>query len=316
MHRWQRGAPWSGDVVGASQDRVVEEDERRAASPSWSGGWRSGPMKHVPGAIAGSLTFTLLFGFTVLLTRQRRGGAPAHHPPQPMGPGALPQRPVSVRPAVHPGVEVRQVSVAFDASARPWIQQQLGALAARVDPSTPPGLHAVATGARDLLTSAHRAARYAMFQSFSRDPGSAQALFGQLTDRARGRYTVETVDNARRVAGPAVHAKAEEGGGLVVVTLLVACNGPLENLPATLDLPSVMNALQGIVPPRAERLLALEVVWSPASESDRMSSAELAVLYPELLPLDPRAAMGRHVCAHCRAVFALELRRCPACGAG
>lgn len=52
---------------------------------------------------------------------------------------------------------------------------------------------------------------------------------------------------------------------------------------------------------------------SPSEETDRMSSAELEVLYPQWVRLDE--GVGRVVCAHCRAVWARELLRCPACGA-
>lgn len=100
-----------------------------------------------------------------------------------------------------------------------------------------------------------------------------------------------------------------------MVTLLVAARGALPDPPTAMDLPSLMSALHGALPARPDRLLALEVIWSPAEDRDRMSSAELVVLYPELLALDPRAALGRKVCASCRGVFARELGRCPACGA-
>jgi uncharacterized membrane protein len=111
-------------------------------------------------------------------------------------------------------------------------------------------------------------------------------------------------------------ARAEEGGGLVVVTLLVAVKGPLAPLPQDMNRPAVLAALEALVPPRADRLAALEVVWSPAEDADRMSSAELETLYPELVRLDDSPALGRKACAHCRAVYAGELGRCPACGAG
>ena len=57
----------------------------------------------------------------------------------------------------------------------------------------------------------------------------------------------------------------------------------------------------------------LELIWSPSEPGDRMSSAELEVLYPELARLD--ASVGRVACSHCAAVFARELGTCPACGA-
>jgi uncharacterized membrane protein len=262
------------------------------------------------GAFAGGLVFAIGVAFTLAATQRRSRGGRGERPT-----GATPPRPLSQPPQDHPGVEIRAVSLAYDARVRAALQQQLDALAANADLSAPSGLFSLGTAARDLLASAHGAACMGAFQCLACDPSVAQARFQQLADRARGRYTVETVNNARRVAGPAVAPRADEGAGLVVVTLLVAVRGALPDLPSAMDLPSLMSALHGALPARPDRLLALEVIWSPAEDRDRMSSAELVVLYPELLALDPRAALGRRVCAHCRAVFARELGRCPACGA-
>ncbi|MEZ4393888.1 MAG: DUF1517 domain-containing protein [Polyangiales bacterium] len=307
-----RGPASPGQPTLRAEDRTADEAERRAASPTWTSGEERGPLRWGAGALAGALVFGVGLAFTFAAT-QPRARTSRRPPPQP---GVAPPRPLSLHPSDHPGVEVRSVSVAFYASARAELQARFAQLAASADPSTPPGLYALACAARDLLTGAHGAACYGAFQSFAADPSQAQARFGQLAERARSRYTVETVNNARRVQGPAIRPRAEEGDGLVVVTLLVAARGALPDLPTAVDLPSLMHALQNAVPARPDRLLALELVWSPASPSDRMSSAELATLYPELLQLDPRAAFGRRVCGHCRAVYAAEIGRCPGCGAG
>ena len=59
----------------------------------------------------------------------------------------------------------------------------------------------------------------------------------------------------------------------------------------------------------------IEVVWSPAAEDDRMSTAELEQHYPELEKLDEKAIAGRVFCAHCSGPFPMELLACPHCGA-
>ena len=310
VHAVPRGTPSPGVESLRARDRVADDAERQAASPSWSGGETRGPMRWSWGAFAGGLVFAIGVAFTLAATQRRARGGRGERPT-----GATPPRPLSQPPGDHAGVEIRAVSLAYDARARAALQQQLDALAARADLSAPSGLFSLGTAARDLLASAHGAACMGAFQCLPCDPSVAQARFQQLADRARGRYTIETVNHARRVAGPAVAPRAEEGAGLVVVTLLVAVRGALPDLPSAMVLPSLMSALHGALPARPDRLLALEIIWSPAEDRDRMSSAELVVLYPELLTLDPRAALGRRVCAHCRAVFARELGRCPACGA-
>lgn len=286
----------------ASRTRPFDNAEYQLTHPTQDFNVRHGPARTLPGAVAGAVAFGLGAALTFWLTRE---GATAHRPQGPT------RAPVPMR---HPGVEVRRISIAFDWTARASIQHALSEASARVDTSTPQGLHASAEIARNALAAAHRAARYGVFQSWALDPEKGQEVFGRVADSLRGRYTVESIDNARRVAAPKLAARSEEGPGLVVVSLLVAARGALPPLPPAMNLPALMAALEGMIPPRAENLAALEAVWSPADEGDPMSSAELEVLYPELVRLDEGAALGRRVCGSCHGVYAGELGRCPACG--
>lgn len=49
-------------------------------------------------------------------------------------------------------------------------------------------------------------------------------------------------------------------------------------------------------------------------ETDRMSTAELEVLYPELRRIEEHTIGGRVFCGYCGSPFAQELSRCPHCG--
>lgn len=62
-------------------------------------------------------------------------------------------------------------------------------------------------------------------------------------------------------------------------------------------------------------MVAVEVIWTPAEENDRLSSAELETLYPELRKIDEKSMTGRVFCASCAGPFAAELGACPHCGA-
>jgi hypothetical protein len=79
----------------------------------------------------------------------------------------------------------------------------------------------------------------------------------------------------------------------------------------------VANALASNTP---ETMLALEVIWIPAAEEDRMSSAEMQAIFPHLRAVDPEASaggvpeLGRVTCGYCGAIFAAELRFCSQCG--
>lgn len=297
-----------GDVAYNLQPRASQPWEHDVTHPPYPNRFREGPARLGLGAVAGLIATGMGFALTFLITRemssQTRSSSPAR--------GAHPYAPAMT----HPGVEVRRVSVALDWNARAFVQQTLAQVAATTDMNSPQGLHKAALAARDCIARSHAAIRYANQQSWSLTPDAAQTTFAQVADQLRGRYTVETIHQARRTAAPAMKARAEEGAGLVVVTLLVAVKGPLPALPHDMNRPALLAALEALVPPRADRLAALEVIWSPAEDTDRMSSAELEALYPELVRLDDSPELGRKACGYCRAVYAGELGRCPACGAG
>lgn len=300
-----RPAPRSGETLGPHDLVDVPADEERAAHPMIPMWFPRGPANPWVALASGLVTFALVLA---ALRRLTRGFASVPAASPRVARGAAPYTPT-------PDVTLRRLSLAYDSSVRAQLQSELAQLAATLDTSTPDGLHAAAQATRDALWRALGAARYGVFQSQGAWRNGAQQAFEAMTDQARGRYTVETVTQARRIAGPRMTARAEEGEGLVVVTLLVASQGAAAPLPTAATRDAMAAALGAMIPPGAQQLMALEVVWSPAEDSDRMSSAELAVLYPELLPLDASPALGRRVCGSCRAVYAAELGRCPACGA-
>lgn len=226
--------------------------------------------------------------------------------PRPPGPAPVPV----VAPISAPGFSVRRVSLGFDATARRRLQAGLDSLQAEGAASADP-LHAAALGARRLLRSSLPGARYALVEGHDVDASTAERRFTSAADDLRGRYTVETRSGGREVPMPGLASRAEEGDGFVVISMLVAASEALPRDYAA----SPGSALDALLPERPGALVALEVIWSPAEENDRLSSAELEALYPELEPLAGGAPVGRVTCGHCAAVFAAELGRCPRCGA-
>lgn len=81
------------------------------------------------------------------------------------------------------------------------------------------------------------------------------------------------------------------------------------------DAGEISDALADRAAVESQELVAIEVVWSPAAEEDRMSTAELEQHYPELALVDPESIAGRIFCPYCGGVFAMELLSCPHCGA-
>lgn len=310
----ERRRPGAGETrpTVTLSERQPEDAEVEAAQPH-PGRWERAPADATKGVVVGAVAFAAVFfgllaiGFFVsrFVDAGRRVAREA-------GAGID-----SVVAAVAAGsCEVRRVTVAFDWSARRELQAALDGLAGRYDLDTAHGMYAAARGARALLDRHLDGARYAMFQTFRRSVEEAEPELLRIASDLRARFAHETVDNLRRREAPEQRSRRDEGEGLVVVTLLVGTTHPLGHLPAELDAEAVSAALATLLPVRPDDLVALEILWSPSEEDDRMSSAELEVLYPELLRIDPDdEGVGRVACGHCRAVHAAELGRCPACGA-
>lgn len=214
-------------------------------------------------------------------------------------------------PRVRPEATLRVVTVAVDGRQRRRVQQQLASLAGRFDLSQPAAMQQCLVALEALLRGAGESVRYALSHHEFATVASAQSRLDQLSDGLRQRYVVETVREAMKTRGPEVVARREEGEGFVVVSLVTGYDGEVA-APAN-GRGDWRVALGALHPPRVDQWVALRVVWSPTDEGDRMSSAELETLYPELQRLDD--GVGRVVCASCRAVGARELGQCPSCGA-
>ncbi len=242
------------------------------------------------------------------------------------GPGSAP--PASNANAAHNGplvpvlaqtqgfgeCEVRRVTIAFDWRARAQLQQSLDQIASSVDMNSPYGLWQGSDMARRLLTQWLSSARAASFVSLKGSASAADMLFGRVCEDLNRRYDQATVSNNRRNEPPDVRARREEGEGFVVVSIIVGINGALAPLPEWPTLDAVGRALATLIPATPDALAALEVVWSPSIDQDRLSSAEMAVLYPELVALQGAEPIGRVACRACKTVYARELGQCPTCG--
>lgn len=206
--------------------------------------------------------------------------------------------------------ELRRISIAFDARERAAIQAVLVDLSKRLDLRTPEGRHRAADEVVRQLVGRLGAARYAAWSSRFSWPSGAKGVLQQILADVKSRYRHD-VTRGDRVD---VRARAEEGEGLVVVSVVIGSTRWLPALPTRLGPTELAQALHDSVRIPTRDFVALEVIWSPALEQDRMSSVELETIYPELLRLDG-GPLGRASCGFCGAVHAAELGRCPACGA-
>lgn len=124
----------------------------------------------------------------------------------------------------------------------------------------------------------------------------AEAEFNRLLLTERSKFTRETLSNVnnqlRQAPIDAVLVGNDEGGALttqplndpgefIVVTLLAGVQGELKlpTINSTEDLRQALGILGGI---SSDRLLALEILWTPQAEGDVLTRDDLIVEYPNL----------------------------------
>ncbi|MGI0487553.1 DUF1517 domain-containing protein [Pantanalinema rosaneae CENA516] len=124
---------------------------------------------------------------------------------------------------------------------------------------------------------------------------AAEAQFNRLALAERSKFSRETLSNVNNQlrqaptvgslpAGETNGALVEsnqEPGEHIVVTLLVGTEGKLD-LPQVNSSEDLRRALQQLGGVASDRLLALEVLWTPQAENEVLSKNDLLVEYPEL----------------------------------
>lgn len=295
-------------------------------SSSWSGGssswggssssWSSGSSYSSGGGSADPVFVILMVVFLVgsvvikAMVKNAGGNSMFHSGPSTYG---------APRQSFVANVDVTSLMIAIDARARSRLQAKLDEMAKSGNTSS-------AAGRRQLLAaaiSAIEAERAAWVYVGSHDarpapPPQAEQTFTRMTGDLRSRFRHELIRNVEGAVdqrdGPEMKARAEEGEGLCVVSFVVAAKRTLADLDGIADPSRFRTALRVLRSLSVSELVAFEVIWSPSDDSDRMSSAELEVLYSEMHPIAAEP-MGRVACAHCGATYARELGQCPSCGA-
>ena len=214
-------------------------------------------------------------------------------------------------------VDVAMVQVAVDARSRRFVQDALARVAEQSDTATREGLVELLGGAVSALTAARLAWIYAGSENF--EPmlfAEAQAEHTRLAVEARAGFQTELLRAAdgeiRTRQAPDVTAQPHEGEGVVLVTLLVAAFGAVPDIDPT-KVEEVERLLSALATYSPKKLIALEVVWTPSAEDDRMSTDELESNYPKLVRLV--GVGGRVFCSYCGGPHTAELPKCPHCGA-
>lgn len=111
---------------------------------------------------------------------------------------------------------------------------------------------------------------------------NAESAFNRVSMEERGKFETETLSN---VGGRTTRSVAKVSGDglneLIVVTVLAAVDGKVmpTDINSQDDLKSNLELL-GSVP--SDRLLALEVLWTPQDENDYFTKQELVTDYPTM----------------------------------
>lgn len=222
-----------------------------------------------------------------------------------------------VRHEADPGlIDVALVSIALGGPARQQLQKRLPRVARGLG-STRARHDALRDVVQALRDSKDAWVYGRIVDHLPRAAGHARRDLERHAAELRARYRHEllrgTDMRATERSAPESTPRAEEGDGLVVVSLVVAARDTIEDA-RTVSVERIDRLLQRLREIPIDRLVALEVTWSPASDRDRLSSAELEVVYPEMVRLVDRP-LGRVACASCGVVSAAELASCPSCGA-
>ncbi|KAI3940651.1 hypothetical protein MKW92_036662 [Papaver armeniacum] len=118
------------------------------------------------------------------------------------------------------------------------------------------------------------------------DKEDGEKRFDELSMKERAKFDEETLVNVDKIKRQSISRKRANGlsNEYIVITILVAAEG-VHQLHAITSMANLMDALQKLGSIPASKILAVEVLWTPQSENDRLTETELLVNYPLLRPL-------------------------------
>lgn len=192
----------------------------------------------------------------------------------------------------NPTVSVSRVQVGLLAQARE-LQSDLNRIALGANTGSSAGLAQVLQETTLSLLRHPEYWAYANSGVQQSQLGSAEVEFNRLALSERSKFSEETLSNVNNqlLRGKERLAIADAGGEMVmaegepgeyiIVTLLTASEGKLD-LPKVNDTESLRRALSQIGAIPAEKLMGVEVLWTPQAETDTLTSDEVIALYPEL----------------------------------
>jgi len=195
----------------------------------------------------------------------------------------------------NPSVSVTRLQVGLLAQAR-GLQTELNQIAETADTNSPQGRAEVLQEVSLALLRHPEYWVYAGGGTQQAKLNSAESQFNRLSLAERSKFSEETLSNVnnqlkealRKDALPAAgeldnptRLIAEGPGEYIIVTLLAATLGKFE-IPTINSADDLRQALRQIGGMPSEQLLAIEVLWTPQSESDTLTSDDVLAEYPDL----------------------------------
>ncbi|MGF1457739.1 MAG: DUF1517 domain-containing protein [Leptolyngbyaceae cyanobacterium] len=189
--------------------------------------------------------------------------------------------------ADNPSVSVAKLQIGLFAEARS-LQDDLNRMAQSADTSSTEGLTQVLQEATLALLRHPEYWQYATASTDATRLLSAEQKFNQLVLAERSKFTGETMSNVNNRLQQADAAANESGelaqtkpGEYIVASVIVATQGKL-GLPKVSSPQDVRQALSTLGAVSSDRLLAVEILWTPQASGETLTSDEMIAEYPEL----------------------------------
>ncbi|KAI9099166.1 hypothetical protein K1719_024933 [Acacia pycnantha] len=167
------------------------------------------------------------------------------------------------------------------------LQRDLNRIAEVADTSSPEGLSYVLTETT-LALLRHPDYCISAYSSvdLKRSVEDGEKRFNQLSIEERGKFDEETLVNVNNIKRQSTRSQRANGfsNEYIVITILAAAEG-VHKLPAINGSGHLKEALQKLGSISSNKLLAVEVLWTPQNENDTLSERELLEDYPLLRPL-------------------------------
>ncbi|MEH2319254.1 DUF1517 domain-containing protein [Nostoc sp.] len=193
-------------------------------------------------------------------------------------------------------VSVTRLQVGLLAQARE-LQSELNHIAETADTNTPEGRAEVLQEASLALLRHPEYFVYAGGGTQQASLNSAESQFNRLSLAERSKFSEETLSNVNNQLKAALAKDAlppageldnptrlftEGPGEYIIVTLLAATLGKFEIPTAINSADDLRQALRQIGSLPSEKLLAIEVLWTPQAENDTLTSDDVLANYPDL----------------------------------